>query len=305
MAAYPSMVVTDGRVMLGSDVEPQGDLAVIPRTILLGSETLSSAERANTIRALAHASRNQSRQPRIAPPEREHFLTAYQQAADGEAQVVSIHLHSSLDGAAREARICRRLFQPRVQIHIYEAKTLEGGLAFLLSTAVELAQEGATATQLLALLRYLEGHMHTLLLTRGAVRAQHLMAPTALQQLRGAVPGTETLWWLDPKAQALDVIEQGRGLSARIGAIVQGRWGSLQANALVRHRGYAKADVDALVAGLKASGRVAEIALEPVTATFIPGLPVAFVELLLLPTEDDRRRLRGLVQNPIWWKGTA
>ena len=72
------------------------------------------------------------------------------------------------DGAAREARVCRQLMQPDQHIEVYEAKTLEGGLDFLLKSTLAMLVEGATTTQVLALLRYLETHMLTFLLTPGA-----------------------------------------------------------------------------------------------------------------------------------------
>jgi hypothetical protein len=304
MAVSSGMVVTDGRVMLGSDLDVLHDLIVIPRDVEINGQTLSSDDRANTIRALTLESAKRGRAPRVAPSQREHFLAAYGRVGEQQTEIVSIHLHAALDDAARQARICRRLLQPHQQVHVYEAKALEGGLSFVLHTALTLTQEGATATQLLALLRYLETHMHTLLLTPGAVRSQHLMVATTVQQLRGSLPGTETLWHLDPKAQTMQVLQQGRRLAGQVGQLLQARWGTLRYAARIRYRGYAKPDLDHLVAGLRAAGCNDAIEIEPVTATFVPGMPPSFIELLLLPTEHDLRRLRGLVQDPVWWKGT-
>jgi hypothetical protein len=103
----------------------------------------------------------------------------------------------------------------------------------------------------------------------------------------------------------MQVIHQGRQVCAELGTIIHTRWSTLRSTARVRYRGYAKHDLDALVAGLRAGGRVDEVEVEPVTATFVPGMPSAFIELLLLPTAADLQRLRGLVQDPSWWKGTA
>lgn len=141
MGEYVGTVVTDGRVLLGSDFESPDALTVIPREIRVNGETLRSDERINRVRALVHEALERGRSPEVLPPQREQFLGIYQQLAERQPHVVSIHYLGSLDGAAREARVCRQLMQPLQQIDVYEAKTLEGGLEFVIKTAQALAQE--------------------------------------------------------------------------------------------------------------------------------------------------------------------
>ncbi|HEY0738202.1 MAG TPA: DegV family protein [Herpetosiphonaceae bacterium] len=305
MGEYVGTVVTDGRVLLGSDFESPDALTVIPREIRVNGETLRSDERINRVRALVHEALERGRSPEVLPPQREQFLGIYQQLAERQPHVVSIHYLGSLDGAAREARVCRQLMQPLQQIDVYEAKALEGGLEFVIKTAQALAQEGASATQLLALLRYLEPHMLTFLLTPGAIKPQPWNVIPGSARLRSLMPSTETLWHVDPKQRKLVVVEQGDQLTKRIGAILQHGWGKLRYEAVVRYRGYSQEQLSQLSAGLEAAGLPEPPRLEPVAAAFLPCLPSRFIELLLLPTAADVARLRGLVQDPIWWKGAA
>jgi hypothetical protein len=305
MGEYVGTVVTDGRVLLGSEIENPQTLTVIPREVRVNGETLRSDDRINLIRSMAHDSLERGRQPEVLPPQREAFLGIYQTLAERQPHVVSIHYLASLDGAAREARVCRQLMQPIQQIDVYEAKTLEGGLEFVIKTAQALAQEGASATQLLALLRYLEPHMLTFLVTPGPIKPQPWNDIPGPARLRSLLPSTETLWHFDPKQRKLVVVQQGDQLTRRIGQIIQHGWGKLRYEAVLRYRGYAQDQLDQLSAGLEAAGLPEPPRIEPVAATFLPCLPPRFIELLLLPTAADVARLRGLVQDPIWWKGAA
>lgn len=305
MSSQVGVVVTDGRVLLGNEVEEQPDLMIIPREVRVGDEVVRSDERIGVIRSKAREWSGRGRSPQVLPPLREHFLRTYQSLSDQHDHIVSVHYLATLDGAAREARICRQLMQPTQQIDVYEAKTLEGGLEFLLRTALSLVEDGASATQLLALLRYLETHMLTFLLVPGAQSPQPWLKLSGMERTRSMIPSSETLWHIDPKQGKFAVAAQGMGLHARLGAIVQKRWGTLRYRATLRYRGYQPAQMERLSQSLQASG-VAELPkIERVAATFLPCLPKTFVEVLLLPTAADLARLRGLVQDPIWWKGDA
>jgi hypothetical protein len=85
--------------------------------------------------------------------------------------------------------------------------------------------------------------------------------------------------------------------------LIQKRWGALRYRAVLRYRGYQPSQMERLSASLQEAGVIELPRLERVAATFLPCLPKTFVEVLLLPTEADLARLRGLVQDPIWWKG--
>jgi hypothetical protein len=305
MTQPSGMIVTDGRVLLGSEIEDEHKLNVIPRRIRVEQQTLSSDERINVVRSLTREALARGRPTEVLPPQREDFLTMYQRLAEQQRHVVSVHYLDAFDGASREARICRQLMQPIQQIDVYEAKTLEGGLEFLLKTAGALAEEGASATQLLALLRYLEGHMFTLLITPGTIKAQPWAEVTGRQRLRSALPGSETLWHFDPKQGKLVVMEQGKQIHANLGRLLHAQYGSLRYDTLVRYRGWTQQQLDAVTESFRAAGSAEAPRLEPVAATFLPCFPPTFLEILLLPTAADLARLRGLVQDPIWWKGAV
>lgn len=303
MAEHVGLVVTDGRVLLGSGIEELQGLTIIPRDVRLDGQTLHSSDHLNTIRGQAGAT-DRRRTARILPPQREQFLQTYLGLAKLHAQVVSIHYLATLDGAAREARVCRQLMQPLQQIEVYEAKALEGGLAFLLRTATTLTQQGASPAQLLALLRYLETHMQTFLLTPNSAQRQPWVTLSMRQRWTSLMPGVETLWHLDPKQRKLVVAGQGIQLHARIGQLLQQRCGTLRYDAVLRPHGYDLKAVERLAASLQAAG-IAAVRVEPATATFLPCLPQSSIEVLLLPVDSDLRRLQALVQDPIWWKGGA
>ena len=305
MAETLPLVVTDGRVLLGGDLEEDCGLAVIPRDLRIGTERMRSDEQLNVIRSIARQARDKGRLPEVLPPQREHFLNTYTMLAEQHAHVVSVHFVQGIDSAAREARVCRQLMQPRQLIDVYEANTLEGGLEFLLSSTAKLAAQGASAAQVLALLRYLETHMLTLLLTPRPASRQPWAACSSAQRLLSLMPTMETLWHFDPKQRKLVIVGQGKGLHRRLGRVLEQRWGRLRHAAILRYRGYARTELDSLVTSLQAAGLAEEPRVDPVAATFLPCAPQRFVELLLIPTEADLLRLQALVQDPIWWKGGA
>lgn len=300
MLKQAGAVVTDGRVVLGGNITPQPNLAIIPREIRVGKHTLLSDERADVL-----ASGAKGKQPQVLPPQRELFIQTYQALMPQYDHVVSLHYLGAMDGAAREAQICRQLMQPTQQIDVYEAKTLEGGLEFLLQTAVTLLDEGASAAQLLVLLRYLETHMHTLLLAPGLGQRGPWAQASPMERIRSMVPSSETLWHFDPKQRRLQPIAQGSRLPARSGLLLQQRWGALHYAGTLRYRGYKLPQIEELAQGLRAAGVAETLRVVPVETTFIPCVPQTFVEILLVPSETHLARLRSLVQDPIWWKGAA
>ena len=299
------MVVTDGRVLLASELEERPSLAVLPREVRIEGTVHRSDDRINMLRSLAREATGRRRPVTVLPPQREHFLPVYQAIAERYSDVVSLHLMEAFDPAARAARICRSLMQPFHQIHVYEAKTLEGGLEFLLSTALGLIDDGATAPQLLTLLRYLETHMLTFLLASGACPNQPWANISGFQRLRSLVPFTETLLYFEPKQGRLDAISQGTQLHSQLGPLLAQRWAPLRYRVRGRYRGYTAPQLERLQTSLLAAGVPETPEWEPVAASYLPGLPQQFVELLFLPTEEDLRRLFGLVQDLVWWKGAA
>ncbi|MBA3944829.1 MAG: DegV family protein [Herpetosiphonaceae bacterium] len=305
MAGYVGTVVTDRRVLLGSDIQEQVNLAVLPRNVRIDGQLVANDERLNVVRAMAHNAIGRGRPPEVLPPDREQFLGTYQALAEQHPHLVSIHYLATLDGAAREARVCHQLMQPDQQIEVYEAKTLEGGLDFLLKSTLAMLVEGATTTQVLALLRYLETHMLTFLLTPGAVQAQPWATVSGTHRARSMVPATETLWHFDSQLRRLVPVRQSGQLHAKLGPLLQSRWSMTRYAMVVRYRGYTQNQIAELTGSLQRAGLEAAPHLEPIAATFLPCMPPRFIELLLLPTEADMSRLQGLIQNPIWWKGAA
>lgn len=305
MIAPKGMVATDGRVMLANELDELDELAIIPREIRIGGETLRSDDRANLVRSKAREATGHRRSVQVLPPRREDFLPVYQELAERHEHIISVHLMEAFDAAAREARICRQLMQPTNQVHVYEAKTLEGGLEFLLRTAMSLAAEGATATQLLTLLRYLETHMLTFLLATGACSSQPWARVSGVQVVRSLLPATETLFFFDPKTGKLQAISQASELHAQIGPLLSQRWAPLRYRVVARFRGYSAVQLERLRESLLAAGVPEPAELQPVAASFLAGFPQQFVELLFLPTEADLRRLCGLVQDLVWWKGAS
>jgi hypothetical protein len=296
------MVVTDGRVVLGNALSGSPALAVVPRDVRVNKETLRSDERLDDLRTMAREARSGSRAPEVLPPDRQCFIETYTGLAPRHPHVVSMHYLASMDSAAREARICRQLMHPYQQIDVYEAKTLEGGFGFLLGTATKLSEDGATAAQLLALLHYLESHMHTFLLTPASAQSQPWASASALRRMASVTPGNETLWRFDPKGRKLVAVAQGIRLHSRIGQTLATRWEGLKFSPVVRHHGWKQTHLDALLKSMTAAG-LADTHMEEVGATFLPHMPATYAELLLLPREADLGRLQALVQDPIWWKG--
>lgn len=296
-------IVTDGRVALSGNVPQHPRLCVVERAVRHKGQTWHSEAQRDTLQTVLQQSTQ--RTLRVEPPEREHFLGTYTTLAAHQPHVVSIHYGTAFDGAAREARVCRQLMHPQQTIDVYEAATLEGGVHWLLRGALALLDEGASGTQVVALLRFLETRMHTLVLTPYAASPHPWTSTTPMQRARSAVPFTETLWHFDPKQRALVVVAQGRHLHRRVGEIVRERWGGARRPVAVHQRGYRAAQLDALTASLSNAATDHTVTTAMIGASLLPCLPSRCVEIVLGPTDDDLARMRRLVHDPIWWKGAA
>lgn len=296
------MVVTDGRVLLGSDLEQRPGLRVLPRLLAVGRQTLrSDSDRA----AIAAQARAGARGLQFLPPRRDDFLQTYLALAEHQQRhLISIHYPAAVDGAAREARICRQLLHPYQHIDVYEARALEGGLALLVTTAAELSDDGAQPAQVLALLRYLEEQVRTLVVTDQPLPARAWIVASRWQRLRSRLPGTTTICRFDAQCRRLVAVAQGRDLLRHIGAIAAPS-GALPATAWLRYRGYSHAELDAIASSLRDAGLADAPRRDAVTFNSLPELPARFVEVVFLPAESERARLRAVARDPLWWKGAA
>lgn len=296
-------IVTDGRVALSGNVPQHERLSVVGRAVRHKGQTWHSETQHERVQTLLQQST--LRTLAVDPPERAQFLRTYTTLAAHQPHVVSIHYGTAFDGAAREARVCRQLMHGQQTIDVYEAATLEGGVHWLLRGALALLDEGATSTQVVALLRFLETRMHTLVLTPHAASPHPWTNSTFVQRARSAIPLMETLWHFDPKQRALVVLAQGRQLHRRVGEIVRERWGAARRPLAVRHRGYKQAQLDAITTSLTGTATEQTVTTTAIGANVIPCLPRRCTEIVLGPTDDDLERMRRLVHDPIWWKGAA
>lgn len=107
----------------------------------------------------------------ILPARSEDFVNAYSQVE--HTHIVTIHLSKIFDNAAAEARKAQCLLGNRREIQVFEAKTTEAGVGFLVETASHFVQQASSSSpdQVLSFLRQVEQELVTYLFVEDPVKA--------------------------------------------------------------------------------------------------------------------------------------
>lgn len=185
----PVVIATDASTNLKSGFAERYEILIVPRRFRLGRQVYSTVEGPTqfaTDRAL----------PELLPAQLEDFVRAYKQVSN--ASIVSIHSAATLDNAAHQANVARNLLSPSLDVQVFEAKTIDGGVQCLVETAGSCVKaiEEATKEQVLALLERVQREMITLLFARGTGGLPCDSSPT-LAQMLSCLLGSRLVFRLD------------------------------------------------------------------------------------------------------------
>ena len=157
------VIATDASISLKSGFVEQYRVLVVPRRYRIGQQTVLSVDGPAQFvsdRTL----------PELLPAQLDDFIATYRQIEN--ASIFSIHSAATIDNAIQQARIARNLLSPGVDLEIFEAKTIDGGVQLLVETAADFvnSEKDATKEQVQALLERIHGHILTLVLCKGTGR---------------------------------------------------------------------------------------------------------------------------------------
>ena len=170
------IIATDASVNLQSGFAERYQVLIVPRRFRLGNKVVVSGEGPTQFAS-------ERRLPVLLPAHLDDFISGYKQA--GSPCIVSIHSPSTLDNAIHQVKIARNLLTPGLDIELFEAKTLDGGVQFLVETAAAFVESVSDATkdQVLALLERIQGEMISLVLARWTGNLPCAPGVDSLQQL--------------------------------------------------------------------------------------------------------------------------
>ncbi|WP_455387521.1 DegV family protein [Petrachloros mirabilis] len=156
------VIATDAGVNLRAGLAEQFQILVVPRLFQTAGRAHLSAINPRQL-AVDETLSN------ILPARTEDFVNAYSQVE--HTHIVTIHLPWTLDTASAEARRARDQLGDRQEILVYEARTTEAGVSFLVETASRFLRHAANSSpdQIVAFLKQAEQTLVTYLLVNDQV----------------------------------------------------------------------------------------------------------------------------------------
>jgi DegV family protein with EDD domain len=80
--------------------------------------------------------------PTTSQPSVGEFVQLYEQHADGDDEVISVHISSGLSGTAASAALAGQQLEGRIRVHVVDTMTLSGGERFQVLLAARAAEAG-------------------------------------------------------------------------------------------------------------------------------------------------------------------
>jgi DegV family protein with EDD domain len=149
-------IVTDSACDLTHDEATEYGIAVVPLTIRFGQEefvdlvTLSVEE---FYRRMAES----ADLPETAAPAPGAFEQAFRQlASEGATAIVCVNLSGELSATIESARNAARALEGEIDVHVVDSGTLTAGLGTIVLEAARAAKEGASADDIVALVKGLK-----------------------------------------------------------------------------------------------------------------------------------------------------
>ncbi|TGE32457.1 DegV family protein [Desulfosporosinus sp. Sb-LF] len=147
-------IVMDSTGYLTNDILEQFQILVVPLTVNIGNETYPETELSNVLlfEKLSHITGlSTTSQPSVGA-----FLETYESLfSEGIEEIVSIHLSGAISGALRSAKMAKDLAS-NPNIYIYDSMSSALGLGVLVWAAAEWAEQGLSASEIMAQLQILK-----------------------------------------------------------------------------------------------------------------------------------------------------
>ncbi len=175
-------IVTDTTAALPPGYAAAHTVEVVPQVVLFGEESFledAQISYAEFIRRLKMS----AQLPKTAAPPPGEMVSAYARQLAEADTILSIHPSSEVSGTVRSAQTAREDSFPNADIRILDTRTVAGNLATLVTLAVEWAESGVSAGDILSRLEAL--------VPRG--RTYFLVATLEYLQKGGRIAGASAL----------------------------------------------------------------------------------------------------------------
>ena len=160
-------IVTDSTVNLSDEILAHYDIRKVPMAIQFGLESYEEdvdIDHDTFYRKIEEM----GIVPTTSQPATGHFTKVYQELADDEHQILSIHITSKHSGTYQSAILARSLV-PNAQIEVFDSASISLGTGYMVLEAARAVEEGWSLDQILARLRQIRDRMR-LFLTPATLR---------------------------------------------------------------------------------------------------------------------------------------
>ena len=280
-------IVTDGITDLLSPVRNEPSIVVVPCPVRIGRETyVSSLVRLDQLAA--------DKSPEVSAPSYGEFLREYQNLAS--CNVVSVHPPRTLHGVSHQARLARHLLYPQASgnVVIFEAKTVDSAVGFLVRVASETARDpkGYEVGQILVTLHLLQTELiKTFLVTRSIAPLVGRLGLSRWERLQSRIPGKEFLLDFNTSSSYFRLLARRSGFSYNLA-----QWEQFLEDVhrpcqiRIRHRGFGQA-VQLLRDQLANAFQPQAIQVQMTSVSGV-SYPKEFVEVTFYPTEKEIENTR-------------
>jgi len=145
-------IVTDSTADLSPEAVEELGIGVVPLTIRVGTQKLVEGPALRSVTFHRRMAKSDLAATAVAPTPRQ-FADAYGQLAKEATGIVSIHVSSRLSSTVQTARKGSASFLGRCQVSVIDSQAISRALGILVTEAAEAARNGATAPQIVRLLR--------------------------------------------------------------------------------------------------------------------------------------------------------
>ena len=280
-------IVTDGITDLLSPVRSEPSIVVVPCAVRVGRETYDS-----NLVPLDQLAADKS--PEVSTPSYGEFLREYQNL--GSCNVISIHPPRTLHGVSHQARLARHLLYPHAsrKIVIFEAKTADSAVGFLVRVASETARDPRDyeVGQILVTLHLVQTELiKTFMVTRSIAPLVGGLGLSRWERLQSRIPGKEFLLDFDTSSSYFRLLARRSGFSYNLA-----QWEQFLEDAhrpcqiRVRHRGFREA-VELLRDQLTRAFQPQAIQVQMASVSGV-SYPKEFVEVTFYPTQKEIENTR-------------
>lgn len=149
-------IVTDSTADIPKPLMQELNIPIVPLKVhvegqtYLDGVTLSSSEFYEKLQSSEQL-------PRTSQPAPLDFVNVYEEIAarDPEAEIISIHLSSSLSGTYQTAMLAADMVAEKVKVHVMDSRSASYALGAIVVAAARLVRNGGTLEECLALVRTL------------------------------------------------------------------------------------------------------------------------------------------------------